>query len=148
MGMLGTLDIFWDDVAGCAATGATGLNWIKGDSLGDITVGCLGGVWIGVADPSIMSAVKGLFWPSNKSNSVWTVIGDSGIGVGVATGMLWAPCCWMASNWDWSRAILISLFINWLSRSTNCCEPIGICCWSGRMLSLTHCCALSWLHPY
>ena len=44
MGMLGTLDKFWDEDAGCAASGKLGLNYIKGDSLGDIPVGCLGGV--------------------------------------------------------------------------------------------------------
>ena len=99
--------------------------------------GCRGGVCIGVADPSKRSEEKGLFcWPWSKSNSVWTVIGDSGTGVGVATGTSWAFCCWMASKWDWSLATHISRYINWISRSARCWEPIISCCWSGRTLPI------------
>ena len=67
--MLGTLDMFWGDVAGWPALGLTGLFGTTGVSLKP--VGCVVGVFIGMAGLSMGLDAKGLFWqPSNKSNSV------------------------------------------------------------------------------
>ena len=71
IGMLGTLDIFWKFVAGWPALETTGLIGTTGVSLGDKPVGCLIGVFIGLADPSKWSEEKGFLWdPSTKSNPV------------------------------------------------------------------------------
>ena len=51
-GMLGALDIFWDDVAGWPALELTGKFDTTGVSLGDKPVGCLVGVFMGVAELS------------------------------------------------------------------------------------------------
>ena len=56
MGILGALDTFCEDDAVWAALGTTGTSWIIGESLGDISIGCLGGVLIGAA-----GSIKGLW---------------------------------------------------------------------------------------
>ena len=61
IGTLGTLDKPWEVVAGWPALDETGSYGTTGGSLGDIPVGCLGGVLIGaLADLSMGLDAKGL----------------------------------------------------------------------------------------
>ena len=59
-GTLGTLDKFWDVDAGWPALELTGAFGTTGVSLGDKPVGCLDGVFVGVAGFSMGLDAKGL----------------------------------------------------------------------------------------